>query len=401
MKKAKINIPEDWSINKLGEICLIKGEYGINAAAVDYDINLPTYLRITDIDGQGNYIRKKQKSVNDSNYKKYILKENDIVYARTGATVGKSYLHHNKNGELVFAGFLIRFRTNPNILTAHYLKRYSESSQYWDWVKVFSMRSGQPGLNGKEYSQMNILLPPLPEQKKIAKILSTWDNAIETTSKLIQAKQKQKKGLLHKLICNPADIIKIENQKLGDFLKLNLHKTDKPRNNYLALGLRSHGKGIFHKQNIDPKSNAMTSLYGVKEDELIVNITFAWEGAIAIVKKEDEGGLVSHRFPSYVFNKDVAIHEYFKYVIITERFKYYLGLISPGGAGRNRVMSKKDFLKIKWPIPPVKEQKKIASILSTADKEIEHLQSYLAKLQEQKKGLMQQLLTGKKRVITD
>ncbi len=78
---------------------------------------------------------------------------------------------------------------------------------------------------------------------------------------------------------------------------------EKPTENYLALGIRSHGKGIFHKPDSDPKAIAMDKLYEVKENDFIVNITFAWEHAVAIISKEDEGGLVSHRFPTYVIDQ--------------------------------------------------------------------------------------------------
>jgi len=142
----------------------------------------------------------------------------------------------------------------------------------------------------------------------------------------------------------------------------------------------------------------MDKLYQVKENDLIVNITFAWEGAIAIVKKEDENGLVSHRFPTYNFNKDLATYKFFQYVFIQKKFRFMLDLISPGGAGRNRVMSKKEFLKLKWEMPSLEEQQKIAQVLSNADKEIELLKDELQELKKQKKGLMQKLLTGKVRV---
>lgn len=172
-------------------------------------------------------------------------------------------------------------------------------------------------------------------------------------------------------------------------------KPDKP---FLAMGLRSHGKGTFQKPDFEPDKIAMTELYEVKENDLIVNITFAWEGAIAIVKKKDEGALVSHRFPTYEFKTEKVIPEFFKYLIIQKRFVYDLTVISPGGAGRNRVMRKDDFGEIYRSITSIKEQKKIAEVLNTADKEIELLDKQIKALKKQKRGLMQKLLTGKVRV---
>jgi len=142
----------------------------------------------------------------------------------------------------------------------------------------------------------------------------------------------------------------------------------------------------------------MTTLYQVCKDDLIVNITFAWEGAIAIVKEFDEDALVSHRFPTFVFNKNKAISDYFKYIILQKRFIFMLGLISPGGAGRNRVLNQKDFIKLNVALPSVPEQQKIADCLNSLNNEIELLQKKNELLKKQKQGLMQVLLTGKVRV---
>ena len=142
----------------------------------------------------------------------------------------------------------------------------------------------------------------------------------------------------------------------------------------------------------------MDKLYVVKENDLVINITFAWEQAVAIASKKDEGGLVSHRFPTYTFNNKNATFLYFKFFILGTKFKSMLDLISPGGAGRNRVMSKKDFLKLEIKIPEIEEQTAIANVLQCADTEIQLLKTKLTQLKEQKKGLMQVLLTGKQRL---
>jgi type I restriction enzyme S subunit len=170
-----------------------------------------------------------------------------------------------------------------------------------------------------------------------------------------------------------------------------VREKQKPDVLYKGLGVRSHGKGTFTKENADPEKNAMECLYEVKPHDLVANITFAWEGAVAIVKPEDDGALVSHRFPTYVFNREVAIPEFFQYVISNKKFTYDLGVISPGGAGRNRVLNKNDFLKLRPPIPDVAEQKKIAECLSTLDELIGAESQKLDALKAHKKGLMQQL----------
>lgn len=397
-------IPEDWEIKKLEECSIIKGNYGINAASVEYSEDLPAYLRITDIDDDGNYSIEKKVSVDNSNSDEYILENGDLVFARTGATVGKSYLHEPKNGKLVFAGFLIRFRLQENILLPRFLKNFTTSKPYWDWVKVQSMRSGQPGINATEYCSLSLPIPPLPEQKAITKVLSTWDKAIEKTQELIKQKELRKKYLMQQLLTGKMRLKKFANNEIAikslkELISPVLRPKPKPAFKFLSLGIRSHAKGTFLKFDFDPKTIEMETLYEVKENDLIVNITFAWEGAIAIACSADDGALVSHRFPTYTINNRALDIYYLKFVIAQPRFKYLLGLISPGGAGRNRVLSKEAFLDLSIKIPDIDEQKAIGAILSKASEELELLNHKLKSLVSQKKGLMQLLLTGKKRII--
>lgn len=146
---------------------------------------------------------------------------------------------------------------------------------------------------------------------------------------------------------------------------------DKPNEPYYRLSVRSHAKGTFHSFVENPEQVAMEELFEVKENDLIVNITFAWEHAIAIVKKEDEGLLVSHRFPTYEFNKNACV-KFYENIIKFPRIKKMLGDMSPGGAGRNRVLNQTDFYnKLYVPYASRKEQEKIAEILSCCDKLIE------------------------------
>ena len=135
----------------------------------------------------------------------------------------------------------------------------------------------------------------------------------------------------------------------------------------------------------------MDRLYEVDCDDLIVNITFAWEGAIAIVRSEDAGALVSHRFPTYQLDQNAVLTNFFRYPILDKQFIYNLGVISPGGAGRNRVLNKADFLKIELALPEVAEQQKVADCLGSLDDLIAAEGRKLEALRQHKQGLMQQL----------
>ena len=186
-------------------------------------------------------------------------------------------------------------------------------------------------------------------------------------------------------------------KQLKHILEQVARKVSKPQEGYWRLGLRSHAKGTFHEFVDDPDSIAMEELFSVAENDLIVNITFAWEHAIALANRDDEGKLVSHRFPTYLFNGKVCPY-FYKYYVIQPQFKKMLSDISPGGAGRNRVMSKSSFQKLFVVLPPLPEQEKIADIILTWDKSIVLKERLIAEKREQKNWLMQNLLTGEKRI---
>ena len=179
--------------------------------------------------------------------------------------------------------------------------------------------------------------------------------------------------------------------QLSDVLHNKQRPVPKPDEPYWRLGVRSWAKGTFHAYVDDPAAVDMDELYVVQENDLVVNITFAWEHAIAVASKEDDGLLVSHRFPTYTFDGG-NVPEYYKAVVSQQYFRDMLDHISPGGAGRNRVLNRKDFLALPCYIPPIAEQKKIAEILATCDRVIELKQQLLEEKRRQKQWLMQKLL---------
>ena len=162
-----------------------KGNYGIAASAVDYDEVLPTYLRITDISEEGYIIKDSLKSVNDPNSEKYKLEINDIVFARTGNSTGKSYFYDGKDGEFIYAGFLIKFSLDPKKVNPKYIRFYTLSEEYKGWVKGFSTGSTRGNINAQSYANMQISLPKREYQDFVVNILSTLENKIKINKKII------------------------------------------------------------------------------------------------------------------------------------------------------------------------------------------------------------------------
>ena len=178
-------------------------DYGVNAASVPFSEDLPTYIRITDINDDGQFVSRARVSVDIDATDEQYLEDGDIVLARTGASVGKSYRYRAVDGRLVHAGFLIRVRPNPERLLSQFLAAYLSTWSYWHWVRLTSERSGQPGINAAEYASMPFPLPPerhtLTEQRKIANCLTFIDAQLHAQTHKLDMLRRHKKGLLHQL----------------------------------------------------------------------------------------------------------------------------------------------------------------------------------------------------------
>lgn len=161
-----------------------KGSYGIGAPAVPYQEDKLTYLRITDINDDGSLNFSDLKSVDAEDAEKYILKENDIVFARTGNSTGRSYFYEKQHGTFVYAGFLIKFSLDPNKVNPRILKYYTHSKPYFDWVNSFDTGATRGNINAKTYGDMEIELPSRKVQDKIVSILSSLDQKIELNNKI-------------------------------------------------------------------------------------------------------------------------------------------------------------------------------------------------------------------------
>ncbi len=188
-----------WEQRKLGEVS-DSFEYGLNAAATEYD-GKNKYIRITDIDDESrrfvetNLTSPKIDLSNAGNYK---LKIGDILFARTGASVGKSYIYKESDGLVYYAGFLIRARIKPE-LDADFIFQNTLTSKYNDYIRINSQRSGQPGVNAQEYAEFSFRVPDPDEQFKIGAFFRNLDKLITLHQRKLEHLQELKKSLLQQM----------------------------------------------------------------------------------------------------------------------------------------------------------------------------------------------------------
>lgn len=391
-------IPKEWEVKRLGDLCYNQGDYGLNAPATDYSVDLPTYLRITDIDDNGKFIHVEKKSVNNISVDDYCLKNGDIVFARTGATVGKTYLYDKRDGKLVYAGFLIKFSPNPTKLLSYYLKANTETQNYKNWVSITSQRSGQPGINATEYCSYRIAVPPIKEQEQICTVLQLWDTAIEKQLELIEKLTLRKRALMQQLLTGKKRLPGFS----GDWKEVKLGEVFDERNETnrddLPLLSITGDKGVIYQSDSDKRdiSNDDKSKYKrICPNDIGYNTMRMWQGRSALSELE---GIVSPAYTIVTPRKNVNV-KFMALLIQQPRVVYDFWTHSQGLVSDTLNCKYPDFCQVKVRIPTKQEQTAIASVLVQADKEIELANEILANLKSQKRGLMQQLLTGKNRII--
>ena len=171
---------------KLKDISITKGSYGINASAVDkVSQKQVSYLRITDIDEFGNIRSKNMKTVDSKDYEKYLLQKNDIVFARTGNSVGKNYFYDERDGKLVYAGFLVKFSLNEDKVYPKYFKYFAQTNKCQGWIKnMASDGSTRPNINAQQLGNIELDLPVYSRQKSIADKLSIIDDKMRLNEQI-------------------------------------------------------------------------------------------------------------------------------------------------------------------------------------------------------------------------
>lgn len=379
-------IPQEWEVRRLGEICtLFKSGEGITSKDISANGKYPVY--------GGNGLRGySAKYTHDGTY---------VLIGRQGALCGNiNYVE----GKCYISEHAIAVQTNEDLLWLKYklvfwnLNRYSESS-------------AQPGLSVAKLIRYKLTVPPLAEQKKIAEVLGVWDKAIEKQSQLIEQLTLRKRGLMQQLLTAKRRLLGFSGPwkkvRLGDIGDTYNGLSGKNKDDF------EHGNAqfipyinVFSNERIDitklgcvqiePNEQQNTVKYG--------DIFFTGSSetpdevgmASVLLEHLDNTYLNSFCF-GYRLNDFSTLNLFFAaYLFRTEHFRNYMFVLAQGSTRFN--ISKKEVMKLKIDLPTIEEQTAIAQVLTAVDREIELAQQKLELLRQQKCGLMQQLLTGKKRV---
>lgn len=169
-------IGKGYPTKTIDEVSLGKGEYGAQSASIEYDPTRPRYVRITDINDDGTLNDDVVASINPDDDEQYRLEYGDFLFARMGATVGKTFAFIA--GNQIFTGYLIRYKLNQKLINPRYLFWYTKLDEYWNWVKLNQSGAAQPGINAKKYGSLRIPVPPVAEQEQFAAFVEQVDKSV-------------------------------------------------------------------------------------------------------------------------------------------------------------------------------------------------------------------------------
>ena len=370
---------DDWKEIELSKIAS-EISYGMNVASKKYD-GENKYIRITDIDEATNkYIHKNIVSPDGNLEEKFLVKENDILFARTGASTGKTYLYDKNDGKLYYAGFLIK----ANIINhnANFIFQQTKLNKYNSWVKIMSMRSGQPGINSQEYGSYKFSITIPEEENKISNFLSLLDKKIELQTKKIEdlklVKLYTKKQLLkdYDFKCRLKDILIKWNKKNKDSC---IEYVESISNKYGFIAQSDQ----FEDRNVASKN--LSNYYIIEKGVFGYNPSRLNIGSLAL-KTNDIPSVVS---PLYECFTSTQNNEYLLEWFHSEYFKKEA--VSKFEGGVRNTLSFSNFCDISIGLPSREKQDKYANVLNIFNCKIELEINKLYKLYKIKEGLMQNM----------
>ncbi len=390
---------EEWIKTNLGNISSNE-MYGMNSAAKEYD-GFNKYIRITDISETSNkFVPNPLTSPEGELESKYQLQDGDIVFARTGASTGKTYLYDRNDGNLYFAGFLIKFHIDkavPKFIFYNTLKK-----EYLNWVSVMSVRSGQPGINSTEYQKLPLHLPSIDEQNKISSFLSKIDDKITLLEKKHKLYQDFKKYLMQQIFAQ-----KLRFDKTSEWETFILNDIGKTYNGLSGLSKDNFEKGnskyITYKSIFD--NNILKSDFTenvelnnksqneVKKGDLFFtgsSETPEEVGMVSVLNNTIEDCYLNSFCFGFRLDNNYDVNPLFlAYYLRSPIMRNKIMILAQGSTRFN--LSKKEILKLKVEIPSINEQQQVIDLFQNVDNKINEISMQIDNFNEFKKGLLQQM----------
>ena len=393
-----MNLPKGWIIDQVEAMGEVVGGRQLSPDK----LNTPgqkqyPYLRVANVfDGCLELSDVKRMCFSDKELNTFSLQKDDILLneGQSFELVGRCAIYNGEIKNCCFQNTLVRFRPKDNVLPNFAFYQFQNCLYNGKFRSIAKRTTSIAHLGMQRFANLELMWPPLPEQKAIAGLLSTWDAAIEKTEQLIAAKEKQFQWLLDELITKPSKIGKWKEIEIGNLL----HESRIPDTvNFVEkrLSVRLHLKGVEVRDVRGSEAEGATNYFIRRKGQFIYGKQNVFRGAIGIVPKELDGYSTTQDLPAFDF---VGKVDPIWFLWFFSRPNFYEGLEKfATGSGSKRLHSEELF-SIKINLPPLKEQVNVAQYLDFANRELNRLKQLAEQYKLQKRGLMQRLLTGQWRL---
>lgn len=398
MKQNKNNIPEGWQKVTLRQ-CVDIDRNSLSEKTADNKEFF--YIDLSAVSaGVITFPKKKVSFRNAPSRARRIIHKGDIIFSTVRPYLkGFALIDFDSDDYIVSTGFSVL--TAKNNFSSKYIYHYLFSENFQKQIFISLLGSSFPALNSKDVKSLSILIPiSITEQQKIVEVLETWDKAIQLTRKLIEQKELQKKYLMQQLLTGRTRLKGFTEK----WLKLSLSDILKERNTYQTKGAEFPHLSLT-KEGVAPKTARYNRDFLVKDENKSYKITLLDDICYNPANLKF-GVICRNKYGAGIFSPIYVTYEIKKYdksfvekllllpttIALARRYE-------EGTVYERMAVSSEDFLKLKLDFPPTEEESiEVGKVLMNSDKKIDLLRQKLAKLEEQKKGLMQVLLTGKVRL---
>ena len=399
-------IPNDWGVKKLGEI-ILESKLGGNYENSENNEGIPV-IKMGNIGrGNMNIFKIQNLPINEKYNEDDVLKKGDLLFntRNTLDLVGKVAIWNNELPFVLYNSNLLRLSFKSEFVASNWFMNFSLNSAR-SLVQLRGFATGTTSvaaIYGRDLNHLKIPLPPLPEQQKIAKILSTWDEAIDKCKRIIDELKVRNKGFSQKLLTGKMRVkgfgedLKNEYFVAGNYIN---EVSLKNRNTQIKRVLSvTNSRGFINQTEQFDREVASADLSNykiVKKNQFAYNPSRVNVGSLDLLKTFEEG-ILSPMYVVFETDNTKLLPDFFHHHLKTHWFRGHVPMFVQGSVRDS--LSYDGLCGIKFFIPPLEEQKTITTILDKATEELNQYQQKLENLQLQKKGLMQQLLTGKVRTV--
>ena len=396
-------------------------KYGANEAAMECDKNQPRFIRITDINEDGSLRSDSFKSLPRALAEDYMLKQDDILFARSGATVGKTFIYKQSWGPACFAGYLIRFRCEQTKLTPKFLFHLTQGNDYWSQIGETTIQATIQNVSAERFGDVILPVPPIPKQQSIIDFLdkqtARLDALMAAKERVLWLLSEKRRALITRAVTRGLDPkVPLRDSGVPWLGKIPVHwRTERAKWLFSERDERSNtGEeellSVSHLTGITPRSEKDVNMFEAETTEgyklcfagdLVINTLWAWMGAMGISKVE---GIVS---PAYnVYQPRPRIDPSFVDALVRiPIFAQEVTRYSKGVWSSRLRLYPEGFFEVFFPVPPINEQRSIVEYISGETAKLDALRAAtersIALLKERRAALISAAVTGQIHINTE